>query len=152
MKSVTRNSFLFLLGSAGLLCAQINVCVPTENLPIVRAEGITEKTGDIVYSCTGLANSTVTMNFTLAFNTSVTNTISSGNTLTGPVFTIDTGAGPQPVLVQPLLGPQNTVTYNGVSLTFSPQGTARLQFSGIRVNATQIPVLSPIVANVAITQ
>jgi uncharacterized protein (TIGR03437 family) len=151
MKYISPKPFLFLFAATGLLSAQITVCVPTANIPIVRAEGITERVGDIVYACTGLANSTVTVNYTVALNTSVTNTIASGSTLTGLVFTADTGAGPQPVLMQPLLGPQNTVVYNGVSFTFSPQGTATLRLSGIRVNATQVAPLSPIIANLAIT-
>jgi uncharacterized protein (TIGR03437 family) len=124
------------------------ICVPTTSLPLVRAEGITERIGNVVLSCSGAPNGSLTANFTVALNTNVTNQISSGNSLTGIVFTIDSGAGPQPVLIQPLLSGQNAVFYNGVTVPFSAQGTAILQFAGIRANAT--PGL-PINANLAVT-
>src|SRR5579864_1660337 len=79
------------------------VCVTSATPPIVASEGQTVRVGDIVYACTGQPNTPVTANLTIALNVNITNRLSSGNTLTGIVFTIDTGAGPQAVPVQPLL-------------------------------------------------
>lgn len=144
-----RSTILFALVSAlsFLLPAQ-PICIPTSNVPIVRAEGITERIGDVVLTCSGLPNSSFTANFTVALNTNVTNQISSGNSLDGIVLTLDSGSGPQPVLVQPLLSGQNAIFYNGVNVAFSAQGTAVLRFAGIRANATPG---TPISANLAIT-
>lgn len=130
-----------------LLSAQV-ICVPTTALPLVRAEGITEHIGDVALSCSGMANSSLNANFTIALNANVTNQISNGNLLDGIVFTIDSGSGPQPVLMQPILSGQNTIFYNGVNVPFSPQGSAILRFAGIRANAT---LGTPIAANLAIT-
>src|SRR5579862_1283977 len=142
--------FLGLLISAGVLYGQPNVCVPTAGFPGVRAEGLTERIGDITYNCSGVAGATITGNFLISLNVNLTNRLSTGNTLTGIVFTADNGSGPQPILVPPVLNNQSSLVYNGVSLTFSPQGTVSLRVAGIRANASQVPVGVPIVANLGI--
>ena len=145
-----RGTVLFALVFSALpfvLPAQ-SICVPTTNAPIVRIEGITERIGEVVLSCSGAPNSSLTANFTVALDTNVTNQISNGNSLNGMVFTIDSGSGPQPVLIQPLLSGQNAIFYNGVNVPFSTQGNAILRFSGIRANATPG---APISASLAVT-
>lgn len=142
--------FLGLLISVGFLYGQPNVCVPTAGFPGVRAEGLTERVGDITYNCSGVPGATITGNFLISLNVSLTNRLSTGNTLTGIVFTEDNGTGPQPVLVQPVLNNQNGLVYNGVTVTFSAQGTVTLRVAGIRANATQVPPGVPIVANLGI--
>src|SRR5580700_3905907 len=122
--------FLLVLG-AGSLLSQPSVCVTSATPPLVRAEGLTERIGDINLTCTGTPGNTLNANITIGLNTSLTNRISSGGTLTGIVFTIDSGAGPQPVLTQPVQVSQNTLAYNGVTMTFSPQGGVNLRIAGI---------------------
>ncbi len=151
MKCPLRLLPLFLsVGCAGVTFAQANVCAPSANPPIVRAEGLAERIGDLLYICTGKPNGTLTGNLTVGLNTNVTNRISSGNTLTGIVFTFDNGSGPQPVLVPPMLFNPSTVVYNGVSLTFSPQGTLTLVIAGIRANAAEINPGQQIFASVSL--
>ena len=137
-----------MFGVALPICAQTPnvVCATSANPPVVRAEGLAERVGDIVYKCSGVPNTPVTGNFTVSLNANLTNRVSSGNTLTGIVFTIDTGSQPQPVAVQPLLNSQGSLVYNGVSFALSPQGTATLRIAGIRANAMQVPVNGKIVA------
>jgi uncharacterized protein (TIGR03437 family) len=93
----------------------------------------------------------VNANISIALNANITNRISSsGTTLTGTVFTIDSGAGPQPVLTQPLLLNQITLVYNGVNIVFSPQGAVNLRIAGIRANATQVPLDDQIIASISV--
>ncbi len=141
--------FLLVLG-AGSLLAQPSACVTSATPPIVRAEGLTERIGDILLTCTGTPGNTLNANITIGLNTNLTNRISSGTTLTGVVFTIDSGAGPQPVLTQPLLFNLDTLAYYGVTMTFSPQGQVNLDIAGIRANATQIPVGTQIRASISV--
>jgi uncharacterized protein (TIGR03437 family) len=141
---------LLLAGSAGVGFAQSNFCVTSAVPPVLRAEGLTERTGDIVYTCSGTPNGTLTANFSVAMNTTITNNISSNNMLTGIVFTIDNGSGPQPVLSQPLLTGPNSLVFNAVPVTFSAQGSAVLRIADIRVNAGQIPLDVPIVASLGV--
>ena len=139
-----------LLLSCALLCAQPNTCGAVANLPIVRAEGLSERTGDIQYNCTGAPNASLTANITIFFNAPITNRISAGNTLTGILFTSDNGGGSQPVLVTPELTSPTSLAYNGVSLTLSAQGTLSLRIAGIRVNASLIPPHTLIQASLAV--
>ena len=141
---------LFTVG-AGTLLAQPSVCVTSATPPIVRAEGLTERVGDILLACTGTPGNTVNANITLGLNVNLTNRLSSGTTaLSGIVFTIDNGAGPQPVVAQPLQFSQNALVYQGVPITLSANGTANLRLAGIRGNATQIPAGSQIVASISV--
>ena len=144
------SSILFSLAVAGSLSAQSNFCVTSAVPPIIRAEGLAERIGDILYTCSGIPNKMLTANFTVALNTNISNRIAAGSTLSGIVFTADSGAGPQPVLAQPLLVSQNTLAFNGVPFGFSPQGTAALRIAGIRANASGVPVNSQIIASLAV--
>jgi uncharacterized protein (TIGR03437 family) len=142
--------FLGFLILSGLVYAQPNVCTPNAGFPGVREEGLTERIGDIIYNCSGTPNATITGNFLISLNVNLTNRLSAGNTLTGIVFTADNGTGPQPILVPPMLNTQSSLVYNGVSLTFSAQGSVSLRVAGIRANASQVPAGVPIVANLGI--
>ncbi len=151
-----KSSLLILLMIA--LCSQVRVFAQSPNVvcsttavpPLVRSEGLTERIGDIVYTCTGQAGTQVTTNLTIALNVNITNRLSSGNSLTGVILTIDTGAGPQAVPLQPqLLGP-GLLAYNGVTFTLSPAGNATLTFSDIRANATQAGTGVPIIASLGV--
>jgi uncharacterized protein (TIGR03437 family) len=129
--------FLF-LGSIGLVAAQTNGCATTSATNIVRAEGIAERIGDIVFTCTGVPGSTLSVNLSVQFNTSVTNRISSGTVLTGPALTVDSGSGPQAIPIQPLLLTSSSLIWDGVPLTYSAQGTLTIRMAGILVNASQL--------------
>jgi uncharacterized protein (TIGR03437 family) len=109
-----------------------------------------ERIGDITVTCNSTPNATLTANFTIALNTNISNRISTAGQLTGIVFTIDSGAGPQPVLMQPILASMNTIVFNGVPVPFLAQGTATLVFADIRVNANELPVNTPIMASMGV--
>jgi uncharacterized protein (TIGR03437 family) len=106
--------------------------------------------GDINIVCNGQPNAALLANFTISMNANVTNRISSGNTLTGVIFTVDSGSGPQPVLAAPLLLTPNTLSFSGVSVPLSAQGSVALNISDIRVNASSIPINNAIMASIAI--
>jgi uncharacterized protein (TIGR03437 family) len=128
--------FLFLiLGAIGLVAAQPTVCSTTSAPLLVRAEGLTERVGDILFTCTGAPGATLSINLSVQLNTGITNRISSGNVVSGTVLTADSGSGPQAVVVQPILQSQNNLIWNGVTLTFSPQGTLTIRIADVRANA-----------------
>jgi len=141
MFSKARFSSLFLI--SGILAtaafAQNNspntYCISSANPPIIRATGIAERVGAIVLNCNGQPNWSQKMNITVQLNVNVTNRLSTGNTLTGLIFTIDTGNGPQAVPVQPVLLGPSELAYNGVTVTLSPTGNAVLTISDVRGDA-----------------
>jgi uncharacterized protein (TIGR03437 family) len=143
--------FLTLSGWAGVLSAQPLTCTTSAVPPIVRAEGLAERIGDIEIDCTGSPNAMLTLNFAVLTNTTISNRLSTGSTLTGIIFTEDSGTGPQAVTVQPMLTNSNTVSFDGVPVTLSPQGAVSLRIVDIRVNATAIPVGNQIMASVSVS-
>src|SRR5258708_21361280 len=126
------------------------VCVTSATPLVVRSEGLSERAGQILYDCTGTPNTQIQVNLAIALNVNITNRLSSGNTLTGIIFTIDTGSGPQAVTIPPLLQAPGTLVYNGVNFTLSPTGKARLNINNIRGNATQIGPFAAIIANLGV--
>ncbi len=132
---------LFLiLGSIGIAAAQPTFCVTSAAPTLVRAEGLTERIGDIIYNCTGKPGIALPVNLSVQLNTSISNRISSGNIVTGTVLTVDSGSGPQAVTVQPELLTPAVLVWDSVPLTFPAQGTLTIRIAGIRANATAIPV------------
>jgi uncharacterized protein (TIGR03437 family) len=106
--------------------------------PIVTGEGIAERTGDIVLNCSGgTPGARVTGNLSIFLTVNITNRV-IGSTVTGVVFTIDNGSGPQPVNVPGIIAGPSTLIYNGVSFTLSSTGTATLRIADIRAAAIQL--------------
>jgi uncharacterized protein (TIGR03437 family) len=121
--------------------AQTNLsCNAASVPPLVRVEGITERTGDIVLSCSGGGQAaTVSGNLTLFSSVNITNRLSSNssNIVTGLAFTVDNGSGPRPLNMQGILTGPGTLVFNGVSFTLSSTGSAVVRLAGLRVAANQ---------------
>ncbi len=139
-------SFFLMLGSLGLAAAQPYACSTTSATTIVRVESLTERIGDIVYNCTGVPSTTITVNLSVQMNTSVTNRISTGNIVTGTILTVDNGSGPQAVPVQPLLLSPSNIVWNNVPLTYSAQGALTIRIADLRVNANGVGANQEIIA------
>jgi hypothetical protein len=151
MRSSLLSILLVVSAAAELLEAQPSVtCGTTSVPPVVRAEGLSERIADVVYVCSGGANLPITGNFTIALNTEITNRLSAGNLVTGVAFTVDSGSGPAPVLIQPYLSSSNTLVYTGVAISMPMQGTVEIRIAGIRANATRIPAGQQIIASLAL--
>ena len=77
---------LFLATGVSLCHAATLTCVPSTIPAIVHGEGITERTGDIVFTCTGgTPEATITANLFFFLNVAITNRLSPGpsGTFTG---------------------------------------------------------------------
>lgn len=119
------------------MSAQTLACNAAAQPPLVSSEGLAERTGDIVLTCTGGApGAQITGNLTLFTSVNITNRVSSG-TVTGVVFTQDNGAGPQAINTPGLLNAPGTLVYNGVSFTLSAMGTVTLRIADLRLNVSQ---------------
>ncbi len=117
----------------------------------MRSEGLAERLGDILLTCTGGRPGAVVMgDLNLAFGVDVTNKLSA-SVLTRIVLTVDTGAGPvhAGVFAQPNLS--NGVVFRGVTFTVPADGRVVLRVSGVRGNARQLAPLQPVIAKLAFT-
>ena len=135
---------LFLISSAlGLARAQtILTCNSTSVPPIVHAEGIAERIGDIVLNCSGgMPSSQITGNLSIFLSVNITNRV-AGNTVTDVVFTMDNGSGPQPLNVPGTLSGPSSMVFNGVTFNLSATGTAILRLANIRGDANQLTPLA----------
>ncbi len=116
-------------------------CIPTTAAPIVHGEGITERTSDLVFTCTGgVPAATLNVNLFLFLNVDITNRLTSAisNTVSGVSLTADNGAGPQTVASTATLVGPGTLVFNGATFTLSSSGAVTLQVTGLRGAANQL--------------
>jgi uncharacterized protein (TIGR03437 family) len=116
-------------------------CTPSSAPQIVHGEGISERTSDLVFTCSGgPPSATLTTNLYVFLNVDITNRLSSANsnTLTGISFTADNGSGPQPISSPATLMGPATLAFNGATFTLSPSGSVTLQLTDLRGAANQL--------------
>jgi uncharacterized protein (TIGR03437 family) len=126
---------LFLVAGA---FAQNLTCNAAAQPPLVRQEGLAERTGDIVLTCSGgPAGAQITGNMTLFLSVNITNRLAPGDTVTGVLFTADNGSGPQTITAPGILTAPSTLVYNGASFTLSATGSVTLRIANLRAAANQ---------------
>lgn len=131
-----------LISSFGLLTAQTTItCEASAQPPLVRAEGIAERTGDISLACSGGAPGLqITGNLSLFLNVNITNRVASNgsNQVNDMVLTVDNGSGPQPVNVPGVITGPGAMVFNGLSFTLSATGTATIRVANVRAAANEL--------------
>jgi uncharacterized protein (TIGR03437 family) len=136
-------AFLSFLITAAVLPAHAATltCVPSTIPAIVHGEGITERTGDIVFACTGgTPDATIIANLFFFLNVAITNRLSPGSsgTFMGIILTADNGAGPQPIAAPPTPVGNGSLVFNGAKITLSSMGSVTLRLQGLRGAANQL--------------
>ncbi len=117
--------------------AQNLTCNAAAQPPLVRQEGLAERVGDIVFTCSGgQAGAHITGNFTLFLSVNITNRLNADNTVRGVAFTADNGSGPQAISAVGLLTGPSTLVYNGASFTLSATGAVTLRIANVRAAAS----------------
>lgn len=100
---------------------------------LVRSEGVTERLGDIVLSCTGRAGATISGNLTVSLNANITNRLSNGRV--DAALTADSGSGRFLVAGGQLLTP-NQVVFPGVNIPIGPNGAVEIQVTNLRADVS----------------
>lgn len=142
--------FRLLFASVGLLMAAAVVpvaragtltCTPTTAPVVVRGEGITERTSDIVLTCSGgTPSATMTVDLSIFLNVNITNRLAPGssNALLGIMLTADNGTGPEQITVPPTPLGQTSLSFNGATFMLSPTGSVTLRLAGLRGAAIEL--------------
>jgi uncharacterized protein (TIGR03437 family) len=137
-KLVTSVSLL-LLFSANLSYSQSAlICIPSAVPAVVHSEGLSERVGDIVLSCSGgTPGVTINGNLTVFLTVNVTNKLAANNTVDARL-SVDTGSGPSPSSVAPQLAAPNAVAFNGLSFILPASGNVTLRITNLRGDASQL--------------
>jgi uncharacterized protein (TIGR03437 family) len=101
---------------------------------LIRSEGVAERLGDIVLTCTGPAGRTISGNLTLSLNTTITNRITGGKI--DAALTADTGGGRSLVANAELQG-VNQAVFAGINVPAGANGTVELRVTNLRADASQ---------------
>jgi uncharacterized protein (TIGR03437 family) len=110
-------------------------CAPTAVPTLVHREGITERVGDIVLSCTGgSATGNVSGNLTIFLSTNITNRLNGAN-VSGVSVSIDGQSAP--LTTTATLPSPTSIAFNAVAIPVTAFQGMNLRISGIRVNASQ---------------
>jgi uncharacterized protein (TIGR03437 family) len=121
--------------------------VTTTPLP-VRAEGLTERMGDIVLRCSGaVPGSMFSGNLTVSLPVTVTNRLDANNLTHDAVFSIDLGSGEVPTGIAGQVS-GNSISFNGISYTAPASGNINLRISGVRAAMNQLGLTSAIPAQI----
>ena len=102
-------------------------CVASAAAAPVRAEGLTERLGDIVLQCTGLTPGSFSGNLTLFLPVAVTNRITAGGLTTD----LTVSANGTPLAVAGQVSGQN-VLFPGLTFPVPASGAVDLRFSNLR--------------------
>jgi uncharacterized protein (TIGR03437 family) len=129
---------LALLATAVSSSAQTGsvTCVVTAVPPVLRAEGVTERLGDIVLTCSGSPNRAVSGALTINLNAPVTNRL-SGNSL-DVVATVNQGSGTAILPVTTRLQQTNQVVFDAFGFTLGASGSAEVRITNIRADVSQL--------------
>jgi uncharacterized protein (TIGR03437 family) len=114
----------------------------------VRAEGLTERLGDILLQCSGAVPGAVfSGNFTLFFPVSVTNRVDGNNLTRDATVFVDLGSGEVPTGIAGQVS-GNSISFNGIAYAAPPSGKINLRISGVRAAMNQLGLTSAVPAAV----
>ena len=114
----------------------------------VRAEGLTERLGDIVLQCSGASPGTVfSGNLMLSLPVTVTNRVDDNNLTRDAVLSVDLGSGEVPTGIAGQVS-GNSIAFYGISYTVPASGKLNLRISGVRAAMNQLGLTSTIPAQV----
>src|ERR1019366_2309352 len=114
----------------------------------VRAEGLTERLGDIVLQCSGSVPGAVfTGNFTLSLPVSVTNRVDANNQTRDAVVSVDLGSRFVPTAIAGQVS-GNSISFHGISYTAPASGNVNLRISNVRAAMNQLGYTSAVPAQI----
>ena len=128
-------------------------CVVTAAPVQLRAEGLTERLGDIVLTCSGATpGAALSGNLTIFLPVPITNRVDSNSLTQDAVLFVDYGSGfmPSGIAGQVSAG---SIAFNGISFTVPPSGSLNIKISNIRAAVGTMPsVMATMSSSIPINQ
>ena len=113
-------------------------CAVTSVPVQVRSEGVTERLGDIQLQCSGSGPGTLMAgNLSILLPINITNRVDQNNLTLDAVVSVDSGSGFIPMAIAGQVSNQS-IAFNGISLTVPASGSLNLKIAGIRANVSQL--------------
>lgn len=123
------------------------ICAVTGVPTVIRSEGVTERMGDIVLTCSGAPGNAVSGNLTVNLATVITNRPSGSGV--DVLLTLDNGAGPALVPIVATPNGNNQVSFNGLSFTVGASGKFELRVTNLRGDASLVNAQTNVTAQLA---
>lgn len=126
-------------------------CVTTAVPPLIRAEGVAERLGDITLNCSGSPGQQISGNLTIFINAPITNRILSTGAL-DLLLTVDSGTGPVLTTIPATPAGTNQVAFNGLTFSIGAGGSTIIRISNLRADVSASgSALQDVQANLAFT-
>ena len=124
------------------------ICNSTAVQAVVRTEGLTERLGEMVFTCNGnIPGGDVGASFSVFVNAPVTNRV-DGDGFLDATLMVDAGIGTIPATVRGRLVGSNAIIFEHTNWTLTSFAVSTIKIANIRVNATG-PSNRAIIASVA---
>lgn len=131
--------------------AQLLRCAVSAAAPLLRVEGVSERLGEIVFSCSGgTPGAVVNTALSVFLPIPVTNQLSASGTL-DVMTTVDTGAGPVSGGAVARLGGASQVVISGLHFTVPASGSVVIRISNLRGDLSALAIGQTIRAQVGST-
>ena len=123
---------LFALATGSTFAQTQPACV-TSGVPVqVRAEGLTERIGDILLQCSGYnAGTVLSGNLTIFLPVGITNRVDANNQTQDAVLFVNYGSGFVPTGIAGLVA-AGSMAFNGISVIVPSSGRLSLKISNVR--------------------
>ena len=113
----------------------------------VRAEGLTERLGDLLLQCSGSPGTVFSANLTLFLPVNVTNRVDANNLTRDAVVSVDLGGGFVPTAIAGQVA-SNGISFIGISYTAPLSGKFNLKISNIRAAMIQLGATATVPSSV----
>lgn len=129
--------------------AQTGTCQVSTQVAQLRAEGLTEPLGNILFTCSGARpGAVITGTLSVFLPVSVTNRVDSNGFTSQAVVSIDTGSGLTPSGVPGSVSGR-IITFNNVQITVPGSGSYQVQVSNILAAVNQLAASQPVAVDLA---
>lgn len=132
--------------SAAYAQASSLACALSAASPLLHAEGVSEKLGDILLQCSGgTAGTVVSGNLTVFLPVGITNRVTPDGVAPEVALSYETAAGAAAAAVSGRVNNQS-ITFNGLSFTIPAAGAVSLRIANLRGNVSQLAADSTVQA------